>query len=75
MSALDTLPVELIEHILCQLDRRDLTAAALVCRLFNCAATPLIYRAIDAHIKDGRVCPIAIYCVLQSLKLVVHCGV
>ncbi|KAL4079121.1 hypothetical protein J3A83DRAFT_4356105 [Scleroderma citrinum] len=56
MAVFDRLPIELIQPILCQLDdRRDLTAAALVCWSFNDAATPLIYRTIDAHIKDNIV--------------------
>ncbi|KAG6329402.1 hypothetical protein ID866_9686 [Astraeus odoratus] len=50
------LPVDLIQPILNQLDdRRHLTAAALVCRAFNHAATPLIYRTIDAHIKGNKI--------------------
>ncbi|KIM66131.1 hypothetical protein SCLCIDRAFT_1211367 [Scleroderma citrinum Foug A] len=53
---LEILPTELIQPILCQLRNKcDLTTAALVCRSFNYAATPLIYRKIDARIQDNRV--------------------
>jgi len=56
-ALLEILPVELIQPILCQLDyTRDLTTAALVCRSFNHAATPLIYRQINARIEGNKVC-------------------
>ncbi|KIM66130.1 hypothetical protein SCLCIDRAFT_1211365 [Scleroderma citrinum Foug A] len=49
-ALLEILPVELIQPILCQLSNKyDLIAAALVCRSFNYAATPLIYREIDTR--------------------------
>lgn len=56
MFPFEKLPVDLVQPILSQLDdRRDLTVAAIVCRSFNYAATPLIYRTVDAGIKDKNV--------------------
>jgi len=51
MSALENVPVDLLEPILIHLsDRRDLSAAALVSWAFNCAATPLLYRTLDSQL-------------------------
>ncbi|RDB25218.1 hypothetical protein Hypma_007471 [Hypsizygus marmoreus] len=50
------LPVDILPPILAQLsDRRDWHACALVSRVFNRAATPLLYRKIDSRIISKSV--------------------
>ncbi|KAH7883257.1 hypothetical protein F5I97DRAFT_1980502 [Phlebopus sp. FC_14] len=56
MFSPEKVPADLLSPVLDQLDdRRDLTAAALVSWSFNRAATPLLYRTIDSHIKNNNV--------------------
>ncbi|KAF9243211.1 hypothetical protein BU15DRAFT_43286 [Melanogaster broomeanus] len=51
----DKVPVDLLQPVLDHLVRRDLVAAALVSWSFNRAATPLLYRTLDSHIKTNNV--------------------
>ncbi|KAG1723125.1 uncharacterized protein EDB91DRAFT_183771 [Suillus paluster] len=54
MSTLENVPVDLLQPILIHLpDRRHLSAAALVSRAFNRAATPLLYRRLDSQVKHN----------------------
>ncbi|KAG0708640.1 hypothetical protein DFH29DRAFT_891266 [Suillus ampliporus] len=55
-STLENVPVDLLQPILIHLpDRRYLSAAALVSRAFNRAATPLLYRRLDSQVKLNNV--------------------
>ncbi|KAG1836091.1 hypothetical protein DFJ58DRAFT_819685 [Suillus subalutaceus] len=52
MSTIVNIPFDLLQPILIHLpDRRHLSAATLVSRAFNCAATPLLYRRLDSRVK------------------------
>lgn len=48
LSTANSVPIDIFYLVLEHLtDRRDLYAAALTSRVFNCAATPLLYRTLD----------------------------
>ncbi|GLB37833.1 putative F-box-like [Lyophyllum shimeji] len=54
--ALQDLPVDILPPILVQLsDRKDLHACALVSKVFNRAATPLLYQTLDSRIISRSV--------------------
>ncbi|KAI0071182.1 hypothetical protein K474DRAFT_1693547 [Panus rudis PR-1116 ss-1] len=53
---MEKLPLDVISPILEQLhDRRDLNHCALVSWMFNRAATPLLYRTLDARLKPTTI--------------------
>ncbi|KIJ15566.1 hypothetical protein PAXINDRAFT_77031 [Paxillus involutus ATCC 200175] len=54
MYSAEKVPVDLLQPLLDHLDRRDLVSASLVNWSFNRAATPLLYRTLDSHVKDDN---------------------
>jgi hypothetical protein len=54
---MEHIPVDLVPHILEQLDdRQDLRTSALVSWTFYRAATPLLYRSLDSRILETVGC-------------------
>jgi hypothetical protein len=53
LSSTNFIPTDIF-YVVCEhlADRRDLYAAALTSRDFNCAATPLLYRTLDTDTPD-----------------------